>query len=138
MDLPYDRPYFFDNGLRFTCTGCGDCCRQTPGTVFAAPQEIGPMAALLNMGEEAFVERYTSPANGGFLIGETDKGCCLLEGDRCRVYAARPAQCRTFPFWLSNVRSAYAWKNGTSFCPGVGRGELYSREKILSRIAADF
>jgi len=41
---------------------------------------------------------------------------------RCLVYEARPAQCRTWPFWPENM-NARAWdREVVAFCPGVGKG----------------
>lgn len=52
---------------------------------------------------------------------------------RCTIYPARPAQCRTWPFWNSNLADPDSWQRVKSVCPGAGCGELYSLEQITAR-----
>ena len=41
-------------------------------------------------------------------------------------------QCRTWPFW-PDMMSAKAWsKEVLGFCPGVGKGRLYTEREIES------
>lgn len=54
----------------------------------------------------------------------------FLEGKQCSVYEARPTQCRTWPFWPENM-DAKTWdEDVVSYCPGVGKGKLYSQSEI--------
>ncbi|MFZ4403918.1 MAG: YkgJ family cysteine cluster protein, partial [Pseudobdellovibrionaceae bacterium] len=58
--------------------------------------------------------------------------CLFLKDKKCSIYEARPTQCRTWPFW-PEVMPAKAWKKDVvSFCPGVGKGKLWSPEEIKS------
>lgn len=62
--------------------------------------DIAGMAEHLRLDEAAFVDRYTVLASNRaqLSLAERDNGdCVFLEGSDCLVYAARPAQCRTFP-----------------------------------------
>jgi hypothetical protein len=52
----------------------------------------------------------------------------------CTVYPARPAQCRTWPFWESNTESRAAWDRAAAGCPGMNHGELISAEEITRRV----
>ena len=61
---------------------------------------------------------------------------CIFWKDGCSAYAARPLQCRTFPFWPSILDSAAAWELAKSGCPGMGQGPLMGREEIEARLAA--
>jgi Fe-S-cluster containining protein len=61
---------------------------------------------------------------------------CVFWKDGCSVYAARPLQCRTFPFWSSILVSSGSWKIARSGCPGMGRGRLFSPEEIESLVRA--
>jgi Fe-S-cluster containining protein len=52
----------------------------------------------------------------------------------CTIYPVRPRQCRTWPFWQSNVASPKAWEQTRSVCPGAGQGELIPVEEITRRV----
>ena len=41
-------------GLKFECTGCGDCCTGAPGFVWVTQVEIQQMAAVVGLGVERF------------------------------------------------------------------------------------
>jgi Fe-S-cluster containining protein len=47
------------------------------------------------------------------------------------VYEQRPRQCKTWPFWDSNLRTPEKWKETCEVCPGSGRGKLISVDEIL-------
>jgi len=49
---------------------------------------------------------------------------------KCRVYQVRPRQCRTWPFWESNLRTPEMWAQTCQVCPGSGTGRLYQLEEI--------
>ena len=57
------------------------------------------------------------------------------DGDtrRCTVYDARPRQCRTWPFWDSNLRTPEDWEETCRVCPGSGTGRLYQIDQIESQ-----
>lgn len=86
--------------IHYQCQRCGNCCKW-PGEVVLSQSEIEAMAKLLGIDEHDFVQRYTELRRnrGGLTLAQRDDGACaLLEGDhRCRVHAAKPAQCRAFP-----------------------------------------
>ena len=54
--------------------------------------------------------------------------CVFFDGQtrKCQVYGARPRQCRTWPFWDSNLKTPESWAQTCEVCPGSGRGQLYS------------
>ena len=126
--------YFFDQGLRFGCLKCGACCVGEPGTIYVTDAEIGTIAAWLNQSVDAFTAQYLYPFKDSYSIKEDEQGRCLFFEDGCTIYAIRPLQCRTFPFWFSNLRSQHRWQRIKNECPGIGRGRLYSREEILKLV----
>ena len=79
---------------------------------------------------------YTRESRGKVTLKEKANGDCVFyEPDRgCTVYAVRPRQCRTQPFWESNVATPAAWRRTTEICPGSGTGELIPVEEILRRV----
>lgn len=133
-------------GLRFECTQCGNCCTGAPGYVHFTDDEARAMAAQLGLSVEGFYEKYMWESALGRSLTEvkTEHGhdCVLLDRESvpgkalCRVYRARPAQCRTWPFWGDNVRSREAWKRTARECPGMNRGPLSAPEVIRLTVSA--
>ena len=68
---------------------------------------------------------------------ESNYDCVFLDGKtrKCTVYEARPRQCRTWPFWDSNVRTPEAWEATCEVCPGSGTGRLYQLGEIEAQKA---
>jgi len=127
-----DRPYFFDGGLRFECTGCGKCCTGESGTIFINDTEATAIARTLGLSKKKLLETHAYPMKGGHSIRERENGdCVFLDGKMCRIYEARPTQCRTFPFWPEVLRSEEKWKQAARDCEGIGQGRLYSRDEIM-------
>lgn len=52
------------------------------------------------------------------------------ESRKCEIYEVRPEQCRTWPFWDSNLKTEEDWERTCDECPGSGTGKLYSLEAI--------
>jgi Fe-S-cluster containining protein len=132
-----DKPWF-DKGLRFECTGCGDCCTGAPGFVWVNGQEIEALAKRLGLSTAEFEERYVRKVGiRKSLIEYANGDCVFFDGNtrKCTVYEARPRQCRTWPFWESNVASKEAWKQTCAVCPGSGKGKLYPADHVLHQIA---
>jgi len=130
------KPKFFDKGLHFECTGCGDCCR-THGEyayVFLSKIDVDAMAAHLKMTRIDFLnEHCRTDADGTTYLTMLNGACNFLdENGRCRVYSVRPKQCATWPFWTENLKPR-AWNGPVSACcEGIGKGRLYSREELLA------
>ncbi|MEJ2638391.1 MAG: YkgJ family cysteine cluster protein [Desulfosarcinaceae bacterium] len=127
--------YFFDQGLRFACTRCGQCCTGAPGIVFLTPEALAPLAEYLGLTEADTIRRYLAPWRDGHTVREDADGRCLFYKEGCTIYPVRPAQCRSWPFWLANLRSRERWERAAKSCPGIGRGRHYSREEILNLLS---
>ena len=116
---------WYSEGLRFECTGCGNCCRNHGeyGYVYLMPPEVTALAELLDLDEATFLERWCTEEEGWTLLRMDQPQCPFLsEEGSCTVYAARPMQCRTWPFWEENLASATAWEATKLVCPGIGKG----------------
>jgi uncharacterized protein len=132
-----DRPWYKD-GLRFTCTGCGDCCTGDPGYVWVNREDIAALAAEAKLDIATFEARYVRSVGVRKSLNERANGDCVFfdsKTRKCRVYAARPRQCRTWPFWDSNIRTPEAWAETCAVCPGSGTGRLYQLEEIHAQAA---
>lgn len=130
---------WYKDGLRFQCTGCGDCCTGAPGYVWVNKEEIAAIAALVGVEVPEFESRYVRDVGVRKSLKEYSNGdCVFFDGKtrKCRVYSARPRQCRTWPFWESNLRTPEAWAHTCEVCPGSGTGRLYQLEQIESQKAA--
>lgn len=123
-------------GLRFACTQCGNCCSGPPGYVGFTDEEGRAIARTLGVTHERFLDEYTRDTPEGRSIkdiraaGSSSWDCVFLDRAPdgkalCTIYDARPAQCRTWPFWSSNLRSRAAWQSSTSMCPGLNKGTLH-------------
>ena len=133
---PRPRPWYA-GGLRFECQpGCGACCTRQGGRdfVYLAPRDVWRLALALGLSTAQFRRRHTVRDRGWTALRMTAEACPFLDGWRCRVHAARPAQCRTFPFWTEILRSPEAWRALGARCPGVGRGALVSLAGIRARL----
>ena len=120
-------------GLRFECTQCGDCCTGAPGFVWVNKEEIQALAGELEMEVAEFEQNYVRKVGIRKSLKEFSNGDCYLfdnETRKCTVYGARPRQCKTWPFWDSNLKSKQAWQETCEVCPGSGKGKLYQLETI--------
>lgn len=125
---------WFRGGLRFECTGCGDCCTGAPGYVWVSAEEIEELAYVLGLSVAAFEARYVRVVENRKSLVEMEQGDCVFfdrGSRRCRVYEHRPMQCRTWPFWQSNLRTPAMWQAVARICPGCNRGKLYTVGEIL-------
>ncbi|HEV2972088.1 MAG TPA: YkgJ family cysteine cluster protein [Pirellulales bacterium] len=132
-----DNPWFKD-GLRFQCTQCGDCCTGAPGYVWVNKAEIEALAAKLGIDVGDFQRKYVREVGVRKSLVEFANGdCVFFDGQtrKCKVYDTRPRQCRTWPFWESNIRSEEAWRQTCEVCPGSGTGPLVPLEKVLEQAA---
>ncbi len=132
-----EQPWYKD-GLRFKCTGCGDCCTGAPGYVWVNRADIEAMAAAVEMDVAEFEARYVRHVGVRRSLVEHANGDCVFFDGRtrkCRVYKARPRQCRTWPFWHSNVATPEAWEETCRVCPGSGTGRLYQLDQIERQVA---
>ncbi|MBA20067.1 MAG: YkgJ family cysteine cluster protein [Planctomycetota bacterium] len=121
---------WYREGLSFSCTRCGDCCTGVPGYVWVEPTEIEALAKHLGLSVDSFGERYLRKVGRRYSLIEKPGGDCVFFDKGCSVYPARPTQCRTFPFWRSNLKSERAWDEIADECPGIGQGKLFPVEEI--------
>lgn len=127
---------WYKEGLRFECTGCGQCCTGAPGYVWLSAQEIDEISAHLQISKEEFMSRYTRNVFGRYSLIEdrANFDCVFLKDKKCQIYPVRPKQCRTFPWWKENLESSASWKEVAERCEGIDRADapVVPFEKIES------
>jgi len=135
-------PWYAD-GLRFTCTQCGNCCTGAPGHTWVSEDEIDVLAARLGIDRASFCRTYTKSVwRGGqqlvSLIEKKNNDCVFwAKGVGCTVYQDRPRQCRTWPFWRPNLSDRATWDEAASGCPGMNRGATHDASEIQTTAADD-
>ncbi|EQB40660.1 hypothetical protein M947_02295 [Sulfurimonas hongkongensis] len=95
--------YTFDSSA---CASCGGrCCTGESGYIYVNKSEIEDISNFLNINTKDFVKKYLYREGFKYSIKERKVGdsyeCIFYDAttNGCRVYEARPIQCRTFPFW---------------------------------------
>jgi len=122
--------------IGFSCRECGSCCTGEEHRVLLTPPEVRAIRA--GAGDDPTVpypEFIDGPEGSRFTLGRcleaVDGRCPFLEETRCRIYAARPWICRTYPFWLDGDRLR------VDECPGVGRPMSEAEALTLARALID-
>ena len=123
------RSAWYGEGLRFSCTQCGHCCT-TSGYVWVTRREALRLADHLGLSLRDFGRRYLRLVEGRHALIDRADGACIFWDEGCKVYAARPDQCATFPFWKENLVTPDAWRETAEECEGIGDGDLYPPEEI--------
>jgi len=80
------------------CTACASCCRQS--VVSVNREDIENIASHLGATPDTVTRLFTVPdpdASTLQVLRSSREGCVFLEGNRCRIYEARPKACRDFP-----------------------------------------
>lgn len=135
----------FENGVKFACNFCGDCCRGfDEGEVYLYFEDIKRLADELDLkgekGLHKFAKKYLKITNNtfywkeerqergknytiptlGFKFIDEDQHCEFLGKDnKCTIYHAAPYQCKCFPFWQMMVSSPKNLKEYSKKCPGL-------------------
>ncbi len=126
--------------VRFECTQCGQCCRGGGEYhVFLDESEAERIRAELALSPDWFQRRYLKRLDSGELTValEADGRCSFLDAQgRCRVYAQRPTQCRTYPFWPEVLRSKSAWQAEAARCEGIDQGTVVPLAKLRAMLLA--
>ncbi|MBI3861843.1 MAG: YkgJ family cysteine cluster protein [Planctomycetia bacterium] len=129
---------WYKDGLRFQCTQCGNCCSGPEGYVWVNDEELVQIAGFLGKPLDEVKTEHARRVGNRVSLKEFANGDCTFlhtKERRCTIYPVRPQQCRTWPFWNSNISSPRAWKGVEHVCPGAGHGQLYTLEQIETQAA---
>jgi uncharacterized protein len=131
-----ESPAFYQaSGLRFACRRCSSCCRHTPGFVFLSRNDLSALLAATGSDLNTFKHLYLRAVRTGFFIHlclkeKANYDCIFWENGGCAVYAARPLQCQSYPFWSSLLETEEVWNAQGRHCPGIGNGVLHPGPEI--------
>jgi Fe-S-cluster containining protein len=134
--MPSTSEPWYKDGLRFRCTQCGHCCTGEPGFVWVDDGDLAAIATFRGETTEEVAGLYTRKERRGLSLREKTNGDCVFYDRQkgCTIYPVRPPQCRSWPFWESNVETPEDWQHTCEVCPGSGQGELISVEEITTRL----
>ena len=125
-------------GLAFECRQCGRCCAgPDEGYVWVTRAQIAAIAEYLGITEGQMRRRYVRRVATRYSLKEQPEtnDCIFLQpndhgGRGCAIYPVRPTQCRTWPFWTTNLVNSEAWADAQQRCRGINRGPLHERDEI--------
>ena len=101
--------------------------------IAVSEQELERIANVRKLNPDACRHAFVREVDEGLSLTEKENGDCIFfEEGRCSIYDVRPRQCRTYPFWLKNLRSPEAWALACRSCEGIGQGRLYDRDEIFA------
>ena len=105
----------------FSCQQCGNCCRRPGGFVYLNESETVNIAHYLKMLPSIFKQQYLSQDLGWLVLSSPKHNpiCFLDQKGNCRIYAARPEQCRSYPNWPEIWTTPENILNETAICPGL-------------------
>lgn len=136
--VSYTEPFYRRRKLHFSCTQCGKCCTGGEGEfVFLCGDEFESIREHLQLSKAWFRRRYLSRSEGDLVLASHENGDCIfLQDGQCRVYGARPVQCRTYPFWPEIMKNSKRWAREAHQCEGINRGDAVKISVIEANIKA--
>ena len=123
-------------GLAFECRQSGNCCSGEPGYVWVTKAEIEAIAKYLGHPDGKLGKRYIRRIGMRISLREhLDGDCIFLERNgggctTCKIHPVKPTQCRTWPFWDSNLKSPETWNDAGRTCPGINQGPRHTFVQI--------
>lgn len=139
---PAPKAPWYADGLKFTCTQCGNCCTGAPGYVYVDDEEIRMIAEFIGRSDGTLGREHLRRVGRRYSLTEDRRsGDCFflkeVDGKRiCSIYPVRPLQCRTWPFWDINLASPADWADAAKGCPGMNKGRHYDLVQIQLRAGA--
>ncbi len=107
--------------------------------MIVSPREREAIARHLGMSVAAFEAAHTTVSGDDVVLRDVESGACewldRLPGGTtaCRVNAAKPDQCASYPFWPRVVASPEAWEDEKTRCKGIGGDIVVSAGEIDER-----
>jgi len=111
---------WYSGGAHFKCTRCGKCCSGR-GVVWLKELDIKLLSKHLNLSQRAFLKEYTNQLGFDPSLKTKPKSgdCIFLKDKTCAIYAIRPKQCRSFPWWTDIMKTRGSWNQTKKWCEGI-------------------
>lgn len=134
---------WYESGLPFSCTACGNCCRSRGeySHVYLREEEVAAIADHLGVDRVEFVRTQVVVEDGWItLLPGRDRCQFLDDAGRCTVYPVRPVQCRTWPFWDINLERRVWEEEVNAVCPGSRDGTIHDADRVdaIARATEDW
>ena len=99
--------------------------------MFLSEADLTALAAERHLERSEFLARHCS-LHAGRITLRSDLARCEFQGadGSCTVYAARPEQCRSWPFWRENLAREIWEREVAPLCLGVGQGRVHDAAEI--------
>jgi Fe-S-cluster containining protein len=109
----------------FKCIRCGRCCtfEKDQIYVYVNLKDRQRLAKHLKLTTRKFTDSLCTKQveDGQFYLTPDGPACMFFKKGKCRVYRARPEQCRTWPFW-PDYMDEKTWKEEVkAVCPGISQ-----------------
>lgn len=115
---------WYQQGLRFQCTRCGNCCTIASGNVWLNRKDVEHISGYLEIPEQIFRERYCEP---DMRLRRLPAGRCVFyNGTGCSIHPAKPSQCKAYPFLPGAIMTPHTWAEMAKICPGIGKGPIWT------------
>ncbi len=129
--MPRLKTKWYQAGLRFECSQCGNCCGGAPGYVWVTRDDVKKISEFLGKKDGQLDKSQIRRVGLRHSLTEKPGGDCIFlkrENGKsmCGIYPVRPIQCRTWPFWGGNLKSPDSWNEASIGCPGMGEGKLHN------------
>ena len=154
----------FDKGIRFSCQGCGRCCKGFEGgDIYIYQNDVKRIFNYFKLRTEAemsqFAEKFFRIVDDTFKIGisrsktfktlaikiergKEEKCIFLKEDNSCQIYSARPYQCSSFPFWrmvVSDEKRFISYKRDClALDSNTESGKNFSVKKIKKLVKKEY
>ena len=118
--------------MAFECKHCGQCCIDECTQINLSIADIVRIAKFLNVGIGELIPKigfkpFANPENTNEFDYELRRNipCMFRDGEKCKIYPARPLNCRIFPYFFlpDTAREAKILKHFAE-CPYVVKGDL--------------
>lgn len=127
------------------CTACGTCCRWG-GWACLYDTDVPRLAAFLGLSVQAFVDTYTrhilieyrdeeaTTLVPYLALKSEGEACIFLDGNLCRVHAAKPVHCAESPFLAEFLLDPDGFDQLAARCPGMGCGAPHALESLRAAL----